>query len=190
LSLKRERGFACLSDLLVREDHGGEGLVYFVEVNVVGGDASHLEGPGDGLGGGGGKLLGVMGGISKAPDEREGLEVKRGGLLGTHENQRAGTVVELGGVCGGDRADFLEGGLEGGDLVELDALVLLVLRDNRVRSAPSSWNRDGHDLSCEEASLFLVVVVLVLMSIVLGRKEKKEKEKKKEKTLTAAADFW
>jgi len=141
------------SDLLVCEHDSGKGLVDFVKGNVVGGDTGHLEGPGNCLGGCGGKLLGVVGGIPEAPDEGEGLEVEGGGLLGTHEDQRAGTVVELGGVGGRDGANLLEGRLQRGDLVKFDSLVLLVLGDDGVWGAPGPRDSDGHNFTTEDASL-------------------------------------
>ena len=142
-----------VEDLLVGEHHGGEGLVDLVQGNVVDGDPGHGQGARDGLGGSGGELLGVVGGVAKAADDCEGLEAEGGGLLAAHEEEGAGAVVELGGVGGGDGADLLEGGLEGGDLVKLDALVLLVLRDHGVGLALGSRNGDGDDFVAEEAAL-------------------------------------
>ena len=44
---------------------------------------------------------------------------------------------------------FLEGGLEGGNLVQLELFELVVLGNLHVRLALARWNLDGNDLRFE-----------------------------------------
>jgi hypothetical protein len=66
------------------------------------------------------------------------------GLVSRHEDQSRGTIGERGRVGGGDRTVLLEGGAEGRDLLEDDALVLLILADNGVPLL--ALDRHGDDL--------------------------------------------
>lgn len=87
-----------------------------------------------------------------AEDAGDGLEAGALGLVGGHEDEGGGTVGELGGVGGGDRASVaLEGGGEGANLVGLEVLELLVVGNNGV--ALLGGNGDGGDLGPEPAVL-------------------------------------
>jgi len=75
--------------------------------------------------------------IPKSPDESQGLEIEFGGLLGAHQHDSAGSIVQLGRVGCCDGSHLLESRFEGGNLVEVNFLVLFVLLNYGGRSLRS-----------------------------------------------------
>ena len=117
-------------ELVVGDSDGGEGLVNLKEGNVVLGQASTLEGLGDGKGRGDGKVDGGAGGVGEGNDAGERLGTDPLRLVSAGEDNSTGAVVEGRGVGSSHSSVLVERRSEGGELFELDVLVLLVLGDD------------------------------------------------------------
>lgn len=132
-------------ELVVGKGNDREGLVELEKINVLNLQVSLLEGLGEGSSGSNGEINRSNRGIGKGQDAGEGLQAELVGLGAGHEDKGRGTIVQGRGVGGSDSAVcLLEDGLQAGDLVKLDILVLLILGKGLV--APLVLDGDGDDL--------------------------------------------
>jgi hypothetical protein len=88
----------------------------------------------------------------RTDDLGERSKAKLGNLVLRSKDEGGSTIVKVRGVSGGDGSGLLEDGLEAGDLLGLDLLVLLVLLDNDVSGA-GVLQGNGSDLVLEGAGL-------------------------------------
>lgn len=141
-------------DLHVGESNDREGLVDLVVVDVSGGEASVLEGLGDGEGRGGSEALRFLSGVAPAEDLGEGLDAELLDLGLGHEDDGSSAVVDGGGVGSGNgTAIRLESGAHDLELLDVEVLNLIVAVDLHGRLPPSSANLNRVDLGGKDTSL-------------------------------------
>ena len=136
-------------DLNVGQGNNGESLVDLVEVNVLLGQTSVLDGLGDGQGRGSGEALGLMGGIGPANDLGKGLDTELLKLALRDEDNSGSTVVDGRSVGGSDGAVGDEDSAGSLELVDVQVLDLLVLVDGDSRLAAATADLDRSDLGEE-----------------------------------------
>lgn len=139
-------------ELVVGKGNDREGLVELEKINVLNLQVSLLEGLGEGSSRGNGEINGGNRGIGKGQDASEGLQAELVGLGAGHEDNGGGTIVQGRGVGGSDgTVNLLEDGLQAGNLVKLDVLVLLILSKGLI--APLVLDGDWDDLVGEDTVL-------------------------------------
>src|SRR5579863_9346121 len=130
--------------------HHGEGLVDLEQVHVLHAPARLLEELTDGPHRGGGEPGGVLGVSGVTDDARQRRAFLLLCLARAHQHQRRGAIGDGGGGGSRDRATlFLEGRLQGRDLLDIAAARLLVVVDEVV--ALAALDRDRHGLLLEQA---------------------------------------
>ena len=150
----------------VGEGDDGESLVDLVEVDILLGKTGVLDGLGDGESRSNGESLGLALGITPAEDLGEGLETELLDLGLGGEDNSGSTVVDGGGVGGGDSAVGLEGGADGLQLVGVEVLDFVVALNLDVGLAAAAADLDGDDL-LEQTGLGGSLGLLVALDGVL-----------------------
>ncbi|ROV93349.1 hypothetical protein VSDG_06889 [Cytospora chrysosperma] len=140
--------------LHVGQGNDGESLVDLVEVNLLGGDAGVLDGLGDGQRGGGRELLRCVGGVTPAEDLGDGLDAQLLQLGLGDQDDGASTVVDGGGVGGGDGAGARDEDWPGSlELVDVQVLDLVITLDLDGRLATAAADLDRGNLALEDTGL-------------------------------------
>ena len=88
---------------------GGEGFIGFHQVQIGGLPARLLQRLARGRDGAGAHHLGIDAGLRPAGDARQRRQAAGGGVLGAHQHQGGGAVIEADGIAGGDGAVLVEG---------------------------------------------------------------------------------
>lgn len=119
--------FGQVEQFQVGESNDTKSFVNLEGVNLVLGDTGLLEGLGDGESGGCGEFAGLLGGVSKAEDLSDGLEVEFFQFGFGDEDDGGSTIVEGGGVGSGDgTGSGNESGLDCSELIRVELLKVSV----------------------------------------------------------------
>lgn len=153
-------------NLHVGEGNNGESLVDLVEVDVLFGEASVLNGLGDGKSGSDGESLRFTLSVGPAENLGKGLDSELLDLGLGHEDNSGGAIVDGGGVGSGDGTVRLEGRAHGLELVLVQVLDFVIAFDLDRGLATAAADLDGDNL-LEEAGFGGGLSLLVRVDGVL-----------------------
>lgn len=143
-----------VQQLDVGQGNNGEGLVDFVELDLIGGQTGVLNGLGNGQRRGGRELLGRVRGISPAKNLGDGLDAQLLQLGLRDEDHSRSTVINGGGIGSGDSTGAGdEDGPGSLEPVDVEVLDLIVAVDLDSGLATTTADLDGGDLGLEDACL-------------------------------------
>lgn len=155
-----------VEELHVGEGNDGEGLVDLVKVDIVLSETGVLDGLGDGGSRSDSEALRLTLGIGPAQNLGNGLNTELLDLGLGHEDNSGGTIIDGGGVGGGDGAVGLESRAHSLELSLVQVLDLIVAVNGDVGLATAAANLDRDNL-LEETSLGGGLGLLVRVDSVL-----------------------